>query len=321
MVRDDLLSRPMQIPRPAIIAQSFPEPQDLAFLGRGQVRHGGKRLQKSLEVRNDRRHLRLLEHDFADPDRVRIPTATPRKVSAATVEPGKEQAVELRMRDWGFWDFDRRAHRLPFFDPRSKIRNQIAVQVRGRRMYFSRIALAAEEVLPEAVLAARSRSAPPPAADSAGGVGLGGVMMSITVLPVGTPSLSTLVLVAVPAGSSCTERIIAAAASSSADPAEAVGGIGVGWLMAGLASRTTRNSNGPTDSWSWSNSSCSPLTGWSLTRVPLVLSKSRTKTRLPRVSKAQCRLLMSALAGRRLHCGSRPIRNCAIVMGIDRSEE
>src|SRR5438270_9806677 len=109
-------------------------------------------------------------------------------------------------------------------------------------MYFSRIALAADEVLPEAVLAAWDRPAPP-LSGSAGGESLAGVMTSITVLPVGIPSLSTLVFGVTPPGSSCSESRRAAAASSSGDPA-VVGGIGVGLLTAGLVSITTRNSSG-----------------------------------------------------------------------------
>src|SRR5262245_30300544 len=50
--------------------------------------------------------------------------------------------------------------------------------------------------------------------------------------------------------------------------------------------------------------------------VPLVLSKSRTKTWSLLTMTAQCRLLMSALAGRRLHSGSRPITNWANLIGM-----
>jgi len=48
----------------------------------------------------------------------------------------------------------------------------------------------------------------------------------------------------------------------------------------------------------------------------LVLSKSRTKNLPAFCSTAQWRLLMIALAGRRLHWGSRPMTNCDKVMGI-----
>ncbi len=50
--------------------------------------------------------------------------------------------------------------------------------------------------------------------------------------------------------------------------------------------------------------------------VPLVLSKSRTKALLSRMSTAQCRLLINALAGRSWHCGSRPMRNWDKVTGM-----
>src|SRR4051812_35185522 len=37
---------------------------------------------------------------------------------------------------------------------------------------------------------------------------------------------------------------------------------------------------------------------------------------LSRTIRAQCRLLIMGLAGRRLHCGSRPIRNCGSLISI-----
>src|SRR5262249_16441725 len=63
-------------------------------------------------------------------------------------------------------------------------------------------------------------------------------------------------------------------------------------------------------------SSFSPLTGSSLTNVPLVLPKSRTKTLPPLMSRAQWRLLITGLVGRNWHCGSRPITNWGSVTGI-----
>src|SRR5437016_3406473 len=73
---------------------------------------------------------------------------------------------------------------------------------------------------------------------------------------------------------------------------------------------------GPMASLSWCWISRSPVTRSSLTKVPLVLSKSRTKTLPLRMSKAQCRLLMIGLAGLRLHLGSLPMTNCACGTGI-----
>src|SRR5579862_2421167 len=57
-----------------------------------------------------------------------------------------------------------------------------------------------------------------------------------------------------------------------------VGGGGVGRLTGADASTTTPNEIGPILRWSLFFNSTSPLTGWSLTNVPLVLSKSRMNT-------------------------------------------
>ncbi len=109
------------------------------------------------------------------------------------------------------------------------------------------------------------------------------------------------------------------AATSSSSCVEAVlagTGAGVGLLTGVAISRTTLNSSGPTRNVSSCLISRSPLTGSLLIKVPLVLSKSRMKTFPPLISKAQCLLLIIGLAGRRLHCGSRPMMNCESVMGM-----
>src|SRR5688572_16384428 len=58
----------MHLPRPAVIAESLPEPQYFLFIGRGKSGHRGKPREKPLVIGNYRRDLRLLEHDLADPD-------------------------------------------------------------------------------------------------------------------------------------------------------------------------------------------------------------------------------------------------------------
>src|SRR5262245_50861003 len=74
--------------------------------------------------------------------------------------------------------------------------------------------------------------------------------------------------------------------------------------------------SGPTTSLSPSLSSTSPDTCWSLTNVPLVLSKSCTNTWPPFTSTAQCRLLTAGLEGRNWQPSSRPITNWATGIGM-----
>ena len=77
MLGDDLPGGLVKLPCAAIVAQSFPKPQDLLLIGFGQGANCGQHGQKSLEVRLDGLHLRLLEHDLAQPDRVRVARAAP----------------------------------------------------------------------------------------------------------------------------------------------------------------------------------------------------------------------------------------------------
>src|SRR5262249_10197359 len=104
-------------------------------------------------------------------------------------------------------------------------------------MYFSRISLAAEEVLPLATLAL----ALSPGLASGLGVRPSAGAASMTVLPVGMPWLSTALSPGLGPRSSPTERSIAAAASSSDGGEALLAGIGVRLSTAGLVSRTTRN--------------------------------------------------------------------------------
>ena len=128
----------------------------------------------------------------------------------------------------------------------------------------------------------------------------------MTVLPSGTSPLRPLP----PSESSCSDSSMAATESSSPESSAAglgatalveglVGGGGVGRLTAADVSSFTRKCSGPTFSSSPSCNSCSPLTGSSLRRVPLVLSKSRMNALPSRWITAQWRLLIEGLAGRR----------------------
>lgn len=88
---DNLLRRPVQISRPAIIAQASPEPMDSLLPRPRQSLDGGQVLHPALPIRNDRSHPGLLEHDFRDPDGVRITGAAPGQVASLAGKPGEQR--------------------------------------------------------------------------------------------------------------------------------------------------------------------------------------------------------------------------------------
>ena len=84
----------MQVAGAAIIAETFPETQHGLLVGRGEVHYGRKRGDETQEVRNNRNNLRLLKHDLADPDAIRITVHAPRKVALVPIEPGEQAATD-----------------------------------------------------------------------------------------------------------------------------------------------------------------------------------------------------------------------------------
>ena len=85
--------RLVELPRPAVIAQPFPQPQDLVLVGRRGPRSWATPpgiARSSL----DRRHLRLLEHDLAHPDRVGIAVSPPGQSPGVASVPGQQPPPE-----------------------------------------------------------------------------------------------------------------------------------------------------------------------------------------------------------------------------------
>jgi hypothetical protein len=72
MLNDDLTGCGMQLASPAVIAQAFPKPEDFLQVGGGQISDGGKSLHESGPIIEHGDHLRLLQHDLANPDRIRV---------------------------------------------------------------------------------------------------------------------------------------------------------------------------------------------------------------------------------------------------------
>jgi hypothetical protein len=77
----------MEITRSPIITKPFPVAQHRLFIclrQGGQIRKG---LEKSKEIGNNLANGRLLQHDLADPDPVRITIVSPRQIAAVAAKP------------------------------------------------------------------------------------------------------------------------------------------------------------------------------------------------------------------------------------------
>ena len=72
----------MQVARTGVITQPCPQFEHGIERRRGQRIDGRKALEKTLVVGNDRRHLRLLQHDFRQPDAVSIARPLPGQIVA-----------------------------------------------------------------------------------------------------------------------------------------------------------------------------------------------------------------------------------------------
>ena len=68
---DHTLRRGVQMMRAAVIAQATPQREHAIDRRGGERAHIGERLDEAQEVRDHRRHLRLLQHDLRQPDAVR----------------------------------------------------------------------------------------------------------------------------------------------------------------------------------------------------------------------------------------------------------
>jgi hypothetical protein len=90
MATNDLLSRPLKIFSPRIVAQAGPEPQQFLSVGPSQVFDGGEGFQKAKVVWNDSLHLSLLQHDFRNPHSIRILRPSPREITLLDRIPGQE---------------------------------------------------------------------------------------------------------------------------------------------------------------------------------------------------------------------------------------
>ena len=81
----DQLGTAVQVAGAAVVAQPAPQAHDLITAGGGQIRHRGAAGQKAVEVADDGGHLRLLQHDFGQPDAVRVLGVLPGQAVAAVL--------------------------------------------------------------------------------------------------------------------------------------------------------------------------------------------------------------------------------------------
>jgi hypothetical protein len=79
-----------------VIAETFPAFEDLPEIGCRQGMDVRKSLEKIAVIADNRIYPSLLEHDLGDPDTIRIPCPTPRKVAAVSLEPREEHTTEFR---------------------------------------------------------------------------------------------------------------------------------------------------------------------------------------------------------------------------------
>jgi hypothetical protein len=80
-LRADLLRARPQVARARVVAEPGPRGEHVVERCGGERAHRRKLRHPPLPVRDHGRHARLLQHDLADPDRVRIARAPPRQVA------------------------------------------------------------------------------------------------------------------------------------------------------------------------------------------------------------------------------------------------
>ena len=93
--RPRFLARPREAAVRGGSSRALPTAAALPFHRRPRaLRTSGKRCDEALEVVADRGHLRLLQHDLADPDAVRIARLAPGQIAGVFGVPGQQPAAE-----------------------------------------------------------------------------------------------------------------------------------------------------------------------------------------------------------------------------------
>ena len=137
MLVEDLAGGLLQVADASVIPETFPKFENCGFLGSSQMRDGGQPFHPSIPIRNHGLHLRLLQHDFGDPDGVWVIVFFPGQVFAAVVvEPLQQVFGELFVGGLGRHVWARVAGDAGFGKP--NMGHGVVVLVRGqaRRLSF-----------------------------------------------------------------------------------------------------------------------------------------------------------------------------------------
>ena len=79
----DVLRALVQIARAAVVAQAAPQRKHFVLRCRCQVANGGETREEPVVINKNRGDLRLLQHDFRQPDAIRITRVLPRQAIAS----------------------------------------------------------------------------------------------------------------------------------------------------------------------------------------------------------------------------------------------
>ncbi len=91
MFGDDSFSTAVEVAATAVIAQPGPVLQNIIERGRGECRQVRETLQETLVIRNNGIDLRLLQHDFRNPDAIAVAALLPGQIMAASLIMPAEQ--------------------------------------------------------------------------------------------------------------------------------------------------------------------------------------------------------------------------------------
>ena len=80
----------MKVPRAAVVPESGPEGNNLLFLRFCEGVNGREASQKFFVIRNNCLHTGLLQHNFRDPDAVRIGCRAPGEIAMSAAIPGQK---------------------------------------------------------------------------------------------------------------------------------------------------------------------------------------------------------------------------------------
>ena len=94
VLADEELRGAMQVAGARIVAETFPQFQDAIVRCAGKRLDGGESAEPTGVVGADGVDACLLEHDFADPDAVRVAGGAPGKLAVMTTVPARQVAVE-----------------------------------------------------------------------------------------------------------------------------------------------------------------------------------------------------------------------------------